>query len=57
MLAVVLKNLLRDAQVSHGSISQNQSQGGALDLALRLPRATKGYWINGSGLAFEGCQP
>jgi hypothetical protein len=28
VLAVVLKDLLRDAQVSHGSISQNPSQKG-----------------------------
>ena len=28
----------------------------ALDLALRPHRAKKGYWINASGLAFEGCE-
>ena len=37
-------------------ISKNPSQNG-MNLAMRLPRAKKGYWINGSGLAFEGCQP
>ena len=29
----------------------------AVGLALRCARATKGYWINGSGLAFKGVSP
>ena len=46
VVAVVLKDLLRDAQVSHGSIARTQARW-ALDLVLSPHRAKKGYWING----------
>ena len=52
-IAVVLRKSLRDAQVSSESISQNPSQK-CIGSHVEAP---KGYWINGSGLAFEGCQP
>ena len=43
---MVLKDPLRDAQVSHGSIARTQARW-ALDLVLSPHRAKKGYWING----------
>ena len=56
VVAVFFKESLKDAHDSPYSISGTQARR-ALDLLMRRPRATKGYWVDGSGLAFKGVSP